>query len=69
MDMEVFIVDTIENVGENWLVADFGLDTETNKNIILTTNRVHASELNKYSKGAREDAQLVADLLNKHYGG
>lgn len=62
----IFKVDTIENIGENWHIADFGVDMD-GKHYILTTDCVHASELYMFSKGAKEDAQLVADLLNKYY--
>ena len=65
---EIFKVDVIENVGENWLIADFGKD-EDGKHYILTTNYIHASELMLYSMGAKEDCRLVSQLLNKHFKG
>ena len=63
--MDIFKVDTIENAGNNWLIADFGTDTD-GKHYILTTNYVHASEFTTYSGGAKEDAELVCKLLNEY---
>lgn len=61
--MKVFKVDTIENSGENWLIADFGTDQDDNKHYILTTDHVPASHL--YMMGtAREHAELACKLLN-----
>jgi hypothetical protein len=63
--MDIFKVDTIENVGDNWLIADFGVD-EDGKHYILTTNRVHASEA--YQLGTvKEQIELVCLLLNEYY--
>lgn len=64
--MDIFKVDTIENSGDNWLIADFGVDQD-GKHYILTTNQVHASELHQYSGGAKADAELVCKLLNGGY--
>ncbi len=64
----LFKVDTIENVGENWLVANFGMD-EDGKEYILTTNYVHASEYGLVSDGAKGDCELVAALLNAYRNG
>ena len=61
-----FKVDTIENAGENWLIADFGVDAEDNKHYILTTDRVHASELAAFGT-AREQAELACRLLNTQH--
>ena len=59
-------VDTIENAGDHWLIADFGND-EDGKHYILTTNYVHASELYGFSKGPKQDADFVCALLNQAY--
>ena len=66
--MEIFKVDTTENIGINWLIAEFGFEQSDNKKYILTTDGVHASELYHYSLGAKEDCELVARLLNDYYG-
>ena len=64
--MGVTKVDTIENSGENWMLADFGVDSEDGEHYILTTNRVHASEL--FLLGSvREQVELVSSLLNEHW--
>ena len=64
--MGVTKIDTIENSGENWLLADFGVDSEDGKHYILTTDHVHASEL--FLLGSvREQAELVSILLNEHW--
>lgn len=63
---EPYKVDTVENIGDNWLIADFGTDMD-GKNYILSTNYVHASESHQYTKGAKEDAELVCALLNRIY--
>lgn len=64
--MAVFKVDTIEQAGENWLIADFGVDSD-GEHYILTTDHVHASEMADYDLGAKGDAELVAKLLNGYY--
>ena len=61
-----FKVDTIENAGDNWLIADFGVDVEDNKHYILTTDHIHASELAALGT-AREQAELACKLLNAQY--
>lgn len=53
--------------GENWIIAWFGRDSETNKDFNVTTDHVHGSELSIISNGAGGDARLVADLLNWYY--
>lgn len=64
----MFKVDTIENVGDNWLIADFGTDQD-GKHYILTTDGVRGSELSAISGGAQQDAELVCRLLNEHLEG
>ena len=61
-----FKVDVIKNIGDNWLIADFGAD-EDGEHYILTTDRVHASESDEVMLGAKEDAELVCRLLKEHY--
>lgn len=63
--MKIFKVDTIENAGENWLIADFGCDGNTH--YIITTDHVHASEMYLFSEGGKADAELVCRLLNEYY--
>lgn len=62
----IFKVDTMDNVGENWLIADFGVDRD-NKHYILTTDRIPCSELHAFADGSKADAELVARLLNEHF--
>jgi len=64
--MDIFKSDVIENMGDNWMIADFGVDDD-GKNYILTTDHVHASELHMVSLGAKGDTELVAKLLNEYY--
>jgi len=64
--MNIFKCDVIENAGDNWFIADFGVDDD-GKNYILTTNYIHASELYMVSGGAKADAELVAELLNEYF--
>lgn len=63
---DVFKVDTIANIGDNWMVADFGADAD-GKHYILTTDHLHASEAGEFTEGAKADAELVCKLLNDHY--
>jgi uncharacterized ParB-like nuclease family protein len=57
---EIFKADTMENVGENHLIADFGVDQD-GKHYILTTNHIHGTEAHKYSGGAKVDCERVVD--------
>jgi hypothetical protein len=52
--------------GSNWPIAEFGSDHEGN-DWSVTTDHVRASELYIWSKGADDDAQLVARLLNWYH--
>jgi hypothetical protein len=61
-----FKVDLMENSGENWLIADFGVSSGDDQHYILTTDHVHASELWRLGT-AREQVTLVCELLNRHY--
>ena len=63
-----FKTDLKKNMGVNWFIADFGLDTNGNE-YILTTNDVRASELGLLSGHAKEDAELCAQLLNLYHNG
>lgn len=64
--IEIFKVDVIENIGDNWMIADLGVD-EDGKHYILTTNHIHASELHMFSWGPKRDGKLIAELLNEFY--
>lgn len=64
--MKPFKVDVMDNFGDNWLIADFGVDVD-GKTYILTTDHVHASEYHIFSEGPKADAELVATLLNEHF--
>ena len=63
-----FKTDLKKNMGVNWFIADFGLDTNGNE-YILTTDNVHASEVGEVSGGAEWDAELCAQLLNLYHNG
>ena len=63
---KLFEVDIVENLGDNWLIADFGKD-EDGKNYILTTTDIHVSEFADVSSGAKGDAELVCRLLNRYH--
>ena len=59
----------VENYkGDDWLIC-FGRDAETNKEYSITTNRVHASELDEISEGAKADAKFFVKVLNLKYNG
>lgn len=62
---DVFKVDTIDNIGENWLMADFGQDEQGH--YIITTDHIRASKSGEFLNGAKEDAELVCRLLNAYY--
>ncbi len=56
------------NGGDDWLICWTGQD-EKGVHWNVTTNQVHASEFFQFSKGAEEDARLIARLLDMHYTG
>ena len=65
MSDDDFIAVPAEAAGDNWLICtgrDFG-----GKNWFVTTNHIHASDLNLYSHGAKADAELIARLLNWYH--
>jgi len=64
--MNIFKTDVIENVGDNWFIADLGVDQD-GKHYILTTDYVHASELGLFSGGPKFDGELICHLLNNYY--
>lgn len=64
----LFKIDIIENLGDNWLIADFGADYD-GENYILTTDHIHATEVGYLSDGAKADAELCAKLLNLYHNG
>lgn len=63
--MKPFKVDTIENAGKNWQIADFGVAPD-GKHYILTTNHLHTSNAAKHGN-AKTQVELVCKLLNKYY--
>ena len=63
-----FKTDIKKNMGENWFIADFGLDPDGNE-YILTTDNVRASEVGLLSGHAKGDAELCARLLNLYHNG
>ena len=64
MSYEIFIAS--EDDGENWLICWTGTDARGN-NWNVTTNHIHGSELSEISHGPKEDAELIANLLNWYY--
>lgn len=56
------------NGGDDWLICWTGQD-EKGVHWNVTTDQVHASQLFEFSKGAEEDARLIAKLLDMHYTG
>jgi len=66
--MKAFKIDTVEHTGQNWLIANFGVDIEDNQEYILTTDRVHASQLPDLG-GAKDQVTVVCALLNAAYDG
>lgn len=56
------------NGGDDWLICWTGQD-EKGVHWNVTTDQVRASELFQFSKGAEEDARLIAKLLDMHYTG
>ena len=65
---KLFKVDTMDNFGNNWMVANFGAEDD-GKEYILTTDSVHCSEYAGITRGAKGDAELVAKLLNAYHNG
>ncbi len=53
---------------DGWGIADFGVD-EDGKQYVIGTENVNVTRLDKYSKGAKGDANLVCELLNRYYNG
>jgi len=66
--MRLFKADTMDNFGENWMVANFGKDYD-DKEHIVTTDCVKCSEYACITRGAKGDAELVAELLNAYHNG
>jgi len=64
----LFKADVMKNSGDNWLVADFGVDHD-GEHYILTTENVRASEVGAITDGAKADCELVARLLNAYHKG
>src|SRR3990167_2692953 len=63
---DVFKVDTMDHVGENWLICDCGAD-EDRKTYIVTTDKIPVSQSGEFLHGAKADAELICELLNDHY--
>ena len=64
MEFDRLKADIEENIGDNWLVAECGLDIKDQKKYIVTTDHVRASECSEAT--AKDYAHLFAaapDLL------
>lgn len=57
-----------KEAGNNWLICWTGQD-EIGNHWNVTTDKIHAYELYKYTDGPEKDAELIAKLLNEHYQG
>lgn len=57
-------VDTVDNYGENWLIADFGTDEEGTK-YIVTTDRVRCSEFECYHPKEYAEVFVKAPKMQK----
>ena len=66
MSDDDFIAVPAEAASDNWLICSTGRDFG-GKDWFVTTNHIHASDLNLYSQGAKADAELIARLLNWYY--
>lgn len=67
MTNEIFIVSEGKEAANNWLICYFGSDNNNNT-WHVTSNNLHGDEFyGVYSHGAKEDAELVAKLLNEYY--
>ncbi len=53
---------TADKIGQDWLIASFGYDNETDADIILTTDCIRGSEFD--GDGALADAAFIAALVN-----
>lgn len=65
-DKVYFKVVETEKVND-WMICYFGKDAETNKEYAITTNNIRASELSNFSKGTKEDAEFLCEVLNLKY--
>ena len=52
---------------DEWIICWTGYDEETLDGWNVTTNHIHGSELHRFTRGAKGDAELIASLLNWYY--
>jgi hypothetical protein len=64
--IEKFKMAKNEESGDNWLICWTGQDAQGN-HFNVTTNFIRASSLYNYTRGAEDDAKLIARLLNWYY--
>lgn len=64
---ELFKAVTGSETGQGWTICWTGQDGEGNHWGVETVG-VHGSDLSSVSGGAKEDAELIARLLNRFYG-
>lgn len=64
MTDNIFVA-TKDNLGDNLLICWTGRLTGDHWNVVANT--IHGSELHTISKGAKGDAELIANLLNWYY--
>jgi len=55
--------------GEDWLVATLGTSSIDNKDYIITSDHIRASEIDSYLPDPKNDAELIVKLLNKYFAG
>ena len=58
-----WIATTVEKTGNDWLICYVGNDYE-NMEWIITTDRIHASEMN--GSDAKDDATFIVKAVNNH---
>lgn len=65
---KIFKIQRGKYTGDNWIMC-FGRDCEDNEEYAITTNNIKCSEMHQYIKGAKDDAELVCELLNLYING
>ena len=63
-----FIIETGDNIGDNWFMA-FGDSCIDNKKYSVATNYKGSWESQSFIKDAKTDSELVCHLLNMYFNG
>ena len=64
---KIFIVEKGKKMGDNWFMF-FGEHYDGEKYAVCT-NHMSGSEMTKYIRDAKQDAELVCELLNMYFNG